>query len=106
MHSLNCLSTVLDIYMNFYFVQSCKHESWKIISKYLMEQVPQLLKAEGFDSIEKILSAVFESLPANLTDFIKWIAEVRRLESSEKTVDKEEAERIAIKVIFSDCSLT
>lgn len=76
---------------------SCKDESWKSISKYLMEQVPQLLKAEAIDSVEKILSPIFESLPANLTDLIKWIAEVRRLESAEKTVDNEEAERLAIK---------
>lgn len=79
------------------YTLSCKHESWKSISKYLMEQVPQLLKAEGIDSVERILSPIFESLPANLTDFMKWIAEVRRLESAEKTVDKEEAERLAIK---------
>lgn len=79
------------------YTLSCKDESWKSISKYLMEQVPQLLKAEAIDSVEKILSPIFESLPANLTDLIKWIAEVRRLESAEKTVDNEEAERLAIK---------
>lgn len=79
------------------YTLSCKHESWESISKYLMEQVPELLKEEGSDSINQVLSTIFESLPANLTDFMKWIAEVRRLESAEKTVDKEEAERLAIK---------
>eukprot|EP01018_Ginkgo_biloba_P009702 Gb_13896 [translate_table: standard] len=79
------------------YTLSCRHESWKSISKYLMEDVPQLLKAECINSVQNVLSVVFVSLPASLTDFVKWIAEVRRLESSEKTLDKEEAERLAFK---------
>lgn len=79
------------------YTLSCKHESWKSVSKYFMEEVPELLKAEDIICLRKALSAIFESLPSNLTDFIKWIAEVRRSETNEKTIDKEEADRLAIK---------
>ncbi|KAH9323542.1 hypothetical protein KI387_018181 [Taxus chinensis] len=62
-----------------------------------MEEVPQLLKAEDIISVQKVLSVILVSLPANLTDFIKWIAEVRRWENKDKALDKEEADRLAIK---------
>ncbi|GLJ32658.1 hypothetical protein SUGI_0657090 [Cryptomeria japonica] len=79
------------------YTLSCKHESWKGISKYFMEEVPQLLKSEDIINVQKVMSAIFVSLPAKLTDFIKWIAEVRRWENKEKMLDKEEADRLAIK---------
>ncbi|KAF5202239.1 Glutathione gamma-glutamylcysteinyltransferase, partial [Thalictrum thalictroides] len=50
------------------------------MAKYLMDDVPSLLKSEDVNDVEKVLSVVFTSLPTNFTEFIKWVAEVRRQE--------------------------
>ncbi|KAL5711926.1 glutathione gamma-glutamylcysteinyltransferase [Ranunculus cassubicifolius] len=77
------------------YTLSCKHESWISIAKYLMDDVPSLLKSEIVKNVEKVLSVVLASLPTNFSDFIKWVAEVRRQDDGALT--KEEKGRLSVK---------
>lgn len=79
-------------------VQSCKHENWVSIAKYLTEEVPVMLASDNVKGIKDILVRVFASLPANFADFIKWVAEVRRQEDANKNLSEEERGRLADKV--------
>ena len=83
------------------FVQSCKHESWVGVAKYLMDDVPLLLKSEDVKDINKVLRVVFLSLPSNFGDFIKWVAEVRRQEDDGQSLSQEEKGRLSVKVLYS-----
>ncbi|KAK9083155.1 hypothetical protein Scep_029626 [Stephania cephalantha] len=77
-------------------MQSCKHESWVSTAKYLMDDVPSLLKSDGVDDVQKVLSIVFTSLPDNFGEFIKWVAEVRRKEDG-TNLSEEEKGRLLVK---------
>ncbi|PQM38825.1 glutathione gamma-glutamylcysteinyltransferase 1 isoform X1 [Prunus yedoensis var. nudiflora] len=79
------------------FLQSCKHKSWVGIAKYLMDDVPLLLKSEEVKDIQEVLSVVFMSLPSNFGQFIKWVAEVRRREDGDQSLSPEEKARLALK---------
>ncbi|KAK4281314.1 hypothetical protein QN277_012827 [Acacia crassicarpa] len=79
------------------YTVSCRHEGWNIVAKYLTEDVPLLLKSEGLEDIQKLLSVVFKSPPIELRGFITWIAEVRRQEDGNLTLSEEERGRLAIK---------
>lgn len=80
-------------------MQSCKHESWVAISKYLTEDVPSLLSSDNVKDIKDVLSTVFASLPSNFSEFIKWVAEIRRQEEGGKSLSEEEKGRLAAKVL-------
>ncbi|XP_056689312.1 glutathione gamma-glutamylcysteinyltransferase 1 isoform X2 [Spinacia oleracea] len=79
------------------YTLSCKHESWASIAKYLMEDVPLLLKSENVQDIEGAISVVCMSLPSNFRDFIKWVAEVRRHEDDGQSLSQEEMRRLVLK---------
>ncbi|PON81775.1 Phytochelatin synthase [Trema orientale] len=79
------------------FWQSCKHESWIGIAKYLMEDAPLLLKADNVKDIQKVISVVYTSLPSNFEDFIQWVAEVRRQEDGGQSLSPEEKARLSVK---------
>lgn len=79
-------------------LQSCKNESWVGIAKYLMDDVPLLLKSADLQDVEKVLSVIFSSLPSNFAEFIKWVAEVRRREDGDQSLSPEEKARVAVKV--------
>lgn len=79
------------------YTLSCKHESWVSTAKYLMDDVPLLLKSEDIKDIKKVLSVVFTSLPSNSDEFIKWVAEVRRREDGGESLSQEEKGRLAVK---------
>lgn len=79
------------------YTLSCKHESWVKVAKYLMDDVPNLVKSEDIKDIRKVLSVVFSSLPSNFGDFIKWIAEVRRREDGGQNLSQEENGRLSLK---------
>lgn len=64
-----------------------------------MEDVPLLLKSEGVNDIQKVLSVVFSSLPSNFGELIKWIAEVRSQEDFGQILSTEEKARVAMKVL-------
>ncbi len=81
-------------------VQSCRHDGWYSVVKYLIEDVPLLLKLEDLKDVQNVLSMVFKSPPADLREFIKWIAEVRRQEDGSLILSDEEKGRIAIKVFY------
>ncbi|EXB53498.1 Glutathione gamma-glutamylcysteinyltransferase 1 [Morus notabilis] len=79
------------------YTLSCKHESWIGIAKYLMDDVPLLLKSDNVKDIQKVLSVVFTSLPSNFEEFIKWVAEVRRHEDDSQGLSPEEKARLSVK---------
>ncbi|KAI0530623.1 hypothetical protein KFK09_000169 [Dendrobium nobile] len=81
------------------YTLSCRHESWFSSAKYLVEDLPILLKSESLHSISDVLSLMFESLPTNAENFIKWIAEVRRKEEDRDSsfLSEEEKARLAAK---------
>lgn len=79
-------------------LQSCKHESWINIAKFLMDDVPLLLKSEDAKDIHQVISIIVASLPSNFEEFIKWIAEIRRREDGGPSLSAEEKARLAIKV--------
>ncbi|OIV92070.1 hypothetical protein TanjilG_08743 [Lupinus angustifolius] len=79
------------------YTLSCKHESWNSIAKFLIDDVPLLLKSEDLKDIHKVLSVVVSSLPSNFEEFIKWVAEVRRREDGGPSLSAEEKARLSIK---------
>ncbi|GKB99709.1 glutathione gamma-glutamylcysteinyltransferase 1-like protein, partial [Tanacetum coccineum] len=76
---------------------SCKHESWTNIAKYLVEDVPTLLSSKDVKDVKDVLSIVFNSSPSKFLEFIKWVAEVRRLEDGDQSLSSEEKQRLATK---------
>lgn len=79
-------------------MQSCQHDGWNNVIKYLTEEVPLLLKAEDVKDVQGLLSVVFKLPPPNLTRFIKWVAEVREQENGNVKLNAEERGRLAVKV--------
>lgn len=71
------------------------------MAKYLVEDVPHFLKLEDIKDVQNILSMVFNSPPADLREFIKWVAEVRRQEDGNEILSEEEKGRNGIKVFYS-----
>ena len=78
--------------------QSCKHQSWENVAKYLIEDIPFLLKSTIMKDVEEAISVVCMSLPSNFRDFIKWVAELRRTEDNGESLSKEEIRRLMLKV--------
>lgn len=66
--------------------------------KYLTEDVPLLLKLDDMKDVQEVLSVVFKSPPADLREFIKWVAEVRSQEDGSLFLSEEEKGRLAVKV--------
>ncbi|KAL5997095.1 Glutathione gamma-glutamylcysteinyltransferase 1 [Asimina triloba] len=79
------------------YTLSCKDESWVSTAKYLIEDVPRLLTSEDVNSVQNVLTVLFGSLPANIEEFIKWVAEVRRQEEGGSSLSQEEKARLAAK---------
>lgn len=51
--------------------------------------------------VENLLSVIFKSAPADLKEFIKWVAEVRRQEDGSMILSEEEKGRLLMKVFSS-----
>lgn len=79
------------------YTLSCKHESWKGIAKYLMDDIPLLLKSDNVNDVQKVISVIFTSLPSGFEEFIKWVAEVRRREDGGQGLSPEEKARLSVK---------
>ncbi|XP_056175100.1 glutathione gamma-glutamylcysteinyltransferase 1-like isoform X2 [Syzygium oleosum] len=79
------------------YTLSCKHESWVGVAKYLMDDVPHLLKSKDVKDINGILSILLASLPSDFGKFIQWIAEVRRERDGGIGISEEEKRRLAIR---------
>ncbi|CAA7050297.1 unnamed protein product [Microthlaspi erraticum] len=79
------------------YTLSCKDESWNSIAKYLKEDVPRLVSSQDVDTIERILDVVFKSLPSNFNQFIRWMAEIRRVEDVNQNLSSEEKSRLDLK---------
>jgi glutathione gamma-glutamylcysteinyltransferase len=80
------------------YLQSCRHKGWSSVANYLSADVPHLLKSEDVKDVEEVLSVVFKSPPADLREFIKWVAEVRRQDDGGIILSEEEKGRLSIKV--------
>ncbi|KAF6156201.1 hypothetical protein GIB67_030204 [Kingdonia uniflora] len=100
-HIMTCAASqdchLITSYHRGLFKQSCKHESWVSTAKYLMDDVPILLKSEDVKDVQNVLSVLFESPPAKFGEFIKWVAEVRRQEDGDISLSKEEKGRLTTK---------
>lgn len=72
------------------YTVSCRHEGWNKVAKYLTEDVPLQLESDGVKGVENLLSVVFKSAPADIKEFIKWVAEVRRQEDGSMILSEEE----------------
>lgn len=81
-------------------MQSCRQESWLSTAKYFIDDLPVLLKSEDLKTVPRVLSLLFQHLPANAGDFITWVAEVRRREEDGSNLSEEERGRLAIKVFI------
>ncbi|CAO2824343.1 unnamed protein product [Amaranthus hypochondriacus] len=78
------------------YTLSCRDDGWDATAKYLSKEIPQLLSSEEINNIQNMLSVIFTSAPANLCNFIKWVAEVRKQDGT-KSVSEEELGRLIIK---------
>ncbi|KAA8543396.1 hypothetical protein F0562_021109 [Nyssa sinensis] len=94
LHRAPSLLYTLD---SFFGWQSCKHESWVSIARYLVDDVPLLLNSEDVKDIKHVISIVLSSLPSNFAEFIKWVAEVRRHEDGGQSLSQEEKGRLSVK---------
>ncbi|XP_050366527.1 glutathione gamma-glutamylcysteinyltransferase 3-like [Argentina anserina] len=79
------------------YTVSCRHEGWNNVAKYLIEDVPLLMKLDEIKDVQEVISVVFKSPPADLREFVKWVAEVRRQENGHLILSNEEKGRLAIK---------
>ncbi|WJX35002.1 Glutathione gamma-glutamylcysteinyltransferase 1 [Trifolium repens] len=80
-------------------LQSCKHESWNSIAKFLVNDVPSLLKSEDvkLKDVCKVLSVIVTSLPSNFKEFINWVAEIRRQDDGGPSLSEEETTQASVK---------
>ncbi|KAB5527908.1 hypothetical protein DKX38_021755 [Salix brachista] len=81
----------------FFLMYTCRHEGWSSVANYLSADVPHLLKSEDVKDVEEVLSVVFKSPPADLREFIEWVAEVRRQDDGGIVLSEEEKGRLSIK---------
>ncbi|KAJ6874259.1 hypothetical protein NC651_032928 [Populus alba x Populus x berolinensis] len=88
---------LLEMCFHCQFVNSCRHKGWSSVANYLSAEVPHLLKSEDVKDVEEVLSVVFKSPPADLREFIKWVAEVRRQDDGGIILSEEEKGRLFIK---------
>ncbi|KAG5232245.1 hypothetical protein OIU76_004910 [Salix suchowensis] len=87
----------LDKASSILYTLTCRHEGWSSVANYLSADVPHLLKSEDVKDVEEILSVVFKSPPADLREFIEWVAEVRRQDDGGIVLSEEEKGRLSIK---------
>lgn len=70
-----------------------------------MDDVPLLLSSDTVKDIKDVILTVFSSLPSDFSEFIKWVAEVRRKEDVGQALSQEEKARLAMKVKTDETSL-
>jgi glutathione gamma-glutamylcysteinyltransferase len=70
------------------------------MTKYCVEDLPNLLEIESLDNVPTLLSHLIATLPSNAGALIKWVVEVRRKEEDGSSLCKEENERLLLKVIL------
>lgn len=81
-----------------FFWQSCKHDGWTNIGKYLTDDVPLLLRSHSIKDVKDVISTVFSSLPSDFTEFIKWVAEVRLAKDGGVPLNEQEKVKLELKV--------
>lgn len=99
--SRSCIVAIkLDCYR---YLQSCKDEIWRSISKYLIVDVPKLLKSAEITNVQEAVSVVLGLLPGKpekVTSFVKWIAEVKRADAAPTNGSNEADLALNAKVVF------
>ncbi|KAK1266126.1 Glutathione gamma-glutamylcysteinyltransferase 1 [Acorus gramineus] len=100
-HVIKCINATIrtpDLLEDFTnFTNSCRHDSWIGTARYLIDDVPLLLKSEALKSVSDVVFIVLESLPPDAMEFIKWVAEVRRQEDTGSNLSTEEKGRLSAK---------
>lgn len=81
--------------------QSCKNENWTSVAKYLVDDVPNLLKSEDIKDVKMLIGLICQSLPLDFENFIHWVLGVQRAEDEGASISKEEKGRPAIKVAYT-----
>ncbi|KAK4778210.1 hypothetical protein SAY87_018397 [Trapa incisa] len=79
------------------YTLSCRNESWNGTARYLVDDVPLLLKNQDIKDIDMVIGAVCSSLPSDFEKFIQWVAEVRRAEDAGMSISQEEKGRLSLK---------
>jgi len=74
-------------------MQSRKNESWVGVVKYLMDDVPHLLKSKDVKDINGILSILLASPPPGFGKFIQWVAEVKKEQDGGIGISEEEKQK-------------
>ncbi|KAL2932961.1 Glutathione gamma-glutamylcysteinyltransferase 1 [Bienertia sinuspersici] len=77
--------------------RGCRHDGWETTAKYLTKKIPQLLSSEEISNIQDLLSVILTPAPVSLSNFINWVAEVRKQEDGSELVSEEEWKRLHIK---------
>ncbi|KAL2321067.1 hypothetical protein Fmac_030036 [Flemingia macrophylla] len=88
---------VISSYCRAALKQNCKHESLFEIVKFLMDDVPILLKSKDMKDIHQVLSSIVTSLPPNFKEFIQWVARNRRQEDADASISADKKARLTIK---------
>uniref|UniRef100_A0A7N0UBE1 glutathione gamma-glutamylcysteinyltransferase n=1 Tax=Kalanchoe fedtschenkoi TaxID=63787 RepID=A0A7N0UBE1_KALFE len=79
------------------YTLSCKDNSWVSTAEYLMVDVPRLLESTNVNDVRRVISVIFMSLPSDFSEFIKWVAEVRRSEDGGQQLSNDEKQRLCVK---------
>ncbi|KAK2632365.1 hypothetical protein EUGRSUZ_L01653 [Eucalyptus grandis] len=77
------------------YTLSRKNESWVGVVKYLMDDVPHLLKSKDVKDINGILGILLASPPSGFGKFIQSVAEVKREQECGIGISEEEKQRLA-----------
>nr|BAF75863.1 phytochelatin synthase [Fagopyrum esculentum] len=78
------------------YTVNCRHKSWEGTAKYLTKDLPRILSSEEIIDVQELLVTVMSSAPADLRDFVNWVAGVRLQEEGSKLTEEEKA-RLSLK---------
>lgn len=64
----------------------------------MTDDVPLLLSSRSIKDVRDVISTVFSSLPSDITEFIKWVAEVRLAKDGGLPLSEQEKVKLEFKV--------
>ncbi|KAK4773245.1 hypothetical protein SAY87_028264 [Trapa incisa] len=76
---------------------SCKNENWTSIAKYLVDDIPNLLKVEDIKDVKMLIGLICKSLPLDFEKFIHWVLGIQSAVDGGVCISKEEKGRPTIK---------
>ncbi|KAL8160702.1 hypothetical protein V2J09_002239 [Rumex salicifolius] len=78
------------------YTVNCRDKSWEATAKYLTKELPHILSSDQIKDVQGLLAIVMCSAPADLRDFVNWVAEVRLQEDGNKLSEEQKA-RLSLK---------